>query len=180
MIKIAQLFVILRAEQKTKTGRDSRFGERIEEMRTKFLVFDSKTPMDWMLTVRNFGRSLNSERTWDGNIVWSPDCKTITCKDFKFSISDFSKFASVTLLEKARGSLANLLLAKLLLLGDGETLKKDAPDPKLHALEDLPQESEAGWSFLKYHKNKHIFDTEEKNFVASRMVVRGFSTWASC
>lgn len=152
LIKMAQLFVIRQGIYNIEKGKSDYLSTSIEEMRTRFMTFDGRTPMGWIHGLRAYGRKLSESRTVDGDVVWSSDYQTIVYKDFECSLANFRTFIS-TLLEKARGQLADLFLVQ-----NGQTLEKVAPAVRLFAIKDIPKESRAGWSFLQDERNEHLVD----------------------
>jgi len=152
LIKVAQLLVIKQSIYQVEQGRADYPSTTIEEMRTRFMTYDSRTPMNWIHSLRAYGMRLLAKRTMDGDISWSDDQQTVSYKEFQCSLSNFRKFVSV-LGEKTQEQLSALFLVQ-----DGETLAQVAPAVRLYAIKDNPKETKAGWNFLKCESNDHLFD----------------------
>jgi len=152
LIKIAQFLVIRQAMYDMEGERADHLDTTIEEMRLKFMVRDGRTPVDWILGLRAFGKRLAESKTVDGSIIWSDDLQTVSYKGFETTMKNFKGFVAA-LVEKLRKQLAELFLIQ-----SDEELAEVAPSPRLYATKDLPREAREGWSFLMDERNEHLFD----------------------
>jgi Orsellinic acid/F9775 biosynthesis cluster protein D len=152
LIKVAQLLVIRYSIYEVEQGKVDYVSTAMEEMRTRFMTYDGRTPMGWIHSIRAYGKKLSANRTVDGDISWSDDLQKISYKGFECSLSNFRKFISI-LSKKGKDQLADLFL-----VGEGKTLVDVAPAVRLFAIKDNPKEAAAGWSFLKHEGNEHLFN----------------------
>jgi len=151
-IKIAQFLVIYRGIEDVKNQRADYLSTSMEDMRQRFMTFDGRTPMAWILGLRAYGKKLAESRAMNGDIIWSEDCKTVMWRQFSCSMSNFRGFV-MAMLNQAKAR-----LGKLFLLQDNEKFEDVVPAPRLYAIKDDPSVSKANWSFLADRRNEHLFD----------------------
>src|SRR5579859_849716 len=135
VIKVAQLLVIWQSIQDVKDGKADYPSTSIEDMHNRFMTFDGRTPMAWILGLRAYGKKLAEARTTDGDIVWSNCYKSISFKGFDCTLSNFRCFV-MTLLKKVQEQMASLFLIQA-----GEKMEIIIPVVRLFAIKDIPRES---------------------------------------
>jgi len=89
MIKMAQLLVIQRSVQAVEDGTVDYPGISLEQMRLRFMTFEGRTPMSWILGLRQYAKKLGDTMTAQGYIVWSEDDEKLSFKDFQCTLTNF-------------------------------------------------------------------------------------------
>jgi hypothetical protein len=135
LIKIAQFTVIQQSIYFTSSGKNDHLCQGLKPMRDRFLLADGRSPMAWMLKMRQFGLYLTQHQTVDGYVVWSPDNQKITFGKFETTMTDFRMFVSL-MMQKG-----NDLLAQLFLLPDGQDLRDPEVSPTSYRFVLIPRSS---------------------------------------
>jgi hypothetical protein len=67
-------------------------GDRLDEMRERFLIYGSRSPFNWVLRLRAYGKKIRNNTISLGYIHWSDDNETLYYKDLKLRMADFRDF----------------------------------------------------------------------------------------
>ena len=86
-IKIAQMLTLQYCFEQEEDGDVESCAELLKQLYTRFLMVSTLTPMDWVLQLRLYGRSINSRITAAGCINWVGDI--VIYEEIKLSMSDF-------------------------------------------------------------------------------------------
>ena len=97
---MAQLFVVQQGITDIEDGLADYPSTSIKEMRNRFMTFDGRTPIGWILGLRAYGKKLADARTNDGDIVWSDNYQKITYKEFECTLSNFRSFMATLMKHK--------------------------------------------------------------------------------
>lgn len=148
LIKIAQLLVIQRAVAATECGEAEFPADMIDEMRERFLLYGSRSPMNWMLRLRSYGKQVRNHTTPLGYIQWSEDNQVLSYKNLILSMPDFRRFI------REQVAIAQSQLEDLCLLCVDESRELTIPELFLHDIRDDPTNNTRNWSFLNDPRNK--------------------------
>ncbi|KAF4637121.1 hypothetical protein G7Y89_g978 [Cudoniella acicularis] len=72
-IKMAQLLVLQRAVVAAECGETQFPSEALDEMQDRFMVLESRSPMNWALKLRAYGKKIRESITCLGSLIWSVD-----------------------------------------------------------------------------------------------------------
>ena len=151
LIKIAQLLVIQRAVAAAECGEADFPADLIDEMRERFLVYGSRSPMNWMLRLRCYGKQVRNHTTPLGYIQWSEDNQILSYKNFTLNMRDFRRFI------REQVSTAQSQLEDLCLLCVDESRESTIPELFLQDIRDDPTNNTRNWCFLNDPRNKAAF-----------------------
>jgi hypothetical protein len=73
LVKIAQLLIAQHAVMESKAGHTQFPNELITEMQDHFMVYGSKSPMNWILNLRAYSAKLRDSTTCLGFVEWLDD-----------------------------------------------------------------------------------------------------------
>jgi hypothetical protein len=147
IVKIAQLLVLQRAVVAAETGETEYPAEMLEVMQDRFIVYGSRSPINWVQKLRVYGKKIRDSTTSLGYIVWSDDGQELEYKGLKFSIAALKQFV------RQQVNLAQDQLQQLLLIHAEEAREEVVPILRLHDLKDDPSLSRLGQSFLTDPRN---------------------------
>ncbi|KAF3032331.1 hypothetical protein E8E12_004059 [Didymella heteroderae] len=82
----------------------------LDEMRERFMIHGSRSPFNWVLQLRAYGKKIRNSSTSLGYIYWSDDHERLTYKQLELSIADFKKFVA-TQVALAQSELEQLFLS---------------------------------------------------------------------
>lgn len=148
LIKIAQLLVIQRAVSAAECGEADFPADLIDEMRERFLVYGSRSPMNWMLRLRSYGKQVRNHTTPLGYIQWSEDDQVLSYKNLTLSMADFRRFI------REQVAIAQSQLEDLCLLCVDESRESTIPELVIHNISDDPTNNTRNWSFLNDPRNE--------------------------
>jgi hypothetical protein len=147
IVKIAQLLVLQRAVVAAESGETEYPAEMLEVMQDRFIVYGSRSPINWVQKLRVYGKKIRDSTTSLGYIVWSDDGQELEYKGLKFSIAALKQFV------RQQVNLAQDQLQQLLLIHAEEAREEVVPILRLHDLKDDPSLSRLGQSFLTDPRN---------------------------
>jgi hypothetical protein len=99
-----------------------------------FMVASTAGPMDWMMSLRAYGRAIAKQGTADGFVVWDEDGR-LTYKDKRFSMAQVSGMVHELMREAGE-------------ILEGELLFKEGPPIPWASIRDTPAKAREGWCFL--------------------------------
>ncbi|KAI5364340.1 hypothetical protein J4E82_011544 [Alternaria postmessia] len=108
-VEISQMLVILMSVLVAEEGQIEHRSDVLDEMRERFMIHGSRSPFNWVLRLRGYGKKIRNSSTSLGYIYWSDDHERLTYKQLELSIADFKKFAA-TQVELAQSELEQLFL----------------------------------------------------------------------
>jgi hypothetical protein len=100
-VKVSQMLVVQSAVLAVENGLCDNPGDRLNEIRERFLIYDSRSPFNWVLRLRAYGKKIRNNTTSLGYIHWSDDNETLYYKDLELRMADFRDFvwAEIELLQ---------------------------------------------------------------------------------
>jgi hypothetical protein len=119
--------------------------QALEEMQERFMVYNTRSPMNWIQKLRTCGKNICNTTTGLGHIVWSDDRERLSYIGLELSMTGLRDFISEQV-KAAEVQLHSLLYSS----GDSAT---SLPPLDLGSLKDNPAVSTAGWSFLSDPRN---------------------------
>jgi hypothetical protein len=150
MIKMAQMLVIQRAVVAAESEETEYPAQALEEMQDRFMVYGSRSPINWAQKLRTYGKKIRDSTTSLGFIIWSDDGQHLSYKDFELDMAQLKVFVSTQV------ELAQAQLQELLLIHPDEVRESVVPALSLHSLKDDPTISRNGWSFLQDPRNGQL------------------------
>jgi hypothetical protein len=121
--------------------------EVLDVMQDRFMAYGTRSPMNWALKLRAYGKKIQDTTTALGHIVWSGDGEELSYKGLELTITALRRFI-VDQVEIAQSQLHELLL-----VNSEESREDVVPALVLRALKDDPTINEPGWSFLNDARN---------------------------
>ena len=126
--------------------------DMLEEMQARFMHFEGRTPMAWILGLREHGKKIRTYTTNQGYIIWSDNAEVVGLKNFECSMTDFRKFV------RTEVAAAQTELEALFLLHGHEAREDILPAMRLVDIKDNPAESGPDWYFIHDPRNGHLVD----------------------
>jgi hypothetical protein len=151
-IKLAQFLVAQRSVIGAIEGEVDFPSELLDKMQDRFMVFGSRSPIEWALKLRRYGRSVRDTTTAHGIITWSDDGDTISLKNISVNLPSLRWFL------RDQVSAAQDLLEGLLLIPpgyDGDRAEM-VPQVDVRGLKEDASTSTPGWSFLDHPENTQL------------------------
>ncbi|KAJ9655720.1 hypothetical protein H2201_008738, partial [Coniosporium apollinis] len=155
-IKMAQMLVMQRAVRASDLGEVDFPAELLDEMQDRFMVYGSRSPMNWAQKLRTYGAKVRDNTTSLGFIIWSDDGQHLSYKDFELDMQQLRWFV------RDQVDLAQAQLEELLLVHPEEVREDVVPAINMHGIKDNPSVSEAGWSFLSDGRNQEQFGNHDR------------------
>lgn len=155
-IKLAQFFVALRAVVEMEEGHVDFASDRLIEMQDRFMVYGSRSPIEWALKLRAYCRVVRDTTTVYGSIAWSDDGQSVSFRDVDLDIPQLRWFLRDQV-ETAQKTLEKLLL---MFPQQGDRREKIVPALDIHALKDDFSINTPGWSFLQDPRNHQLLSKE--------------------
>jgi hypothetical protein len=147
LIKIAQMLVLQRAVAAAEGGETEYPAQMIEVMQDRFMVYGSRSPINWAQKLRVYGKKIRDSTTSLGYIIWSDGGQKLNYKDLELSMLGLKQFVRQQV-EFAQDQLQQLLLIH------GEEAREDViPMLRLQDLKDNPALNQLGQSFLTDPRN---------------------------
>ena len=147
LIKVGQVLVIQRAVMGAEDGEADHPADLLDEMRDRFMIHGSRSPFNWALRLRAYGKAIRNNTTSLGYICWSEDKERLSYRATEFGMGDFKAFI------KTETELIYRQLEDLLLVNQEEKMEEVVPKLNLRRIKDVPKENARGWSFLKDERN---------------------------
>jgi hypothetical protein len=153
-VKIAQLLVVQRVVLAVEEDEVDHIADVLEVMQDRFMVYGTRSPMNWALKLRAYGKKIQDTTTGLGSIIWSDDGEDLTYKGLELRMTALKRFV-------AHGvEMCQTQLHELLLVNPEEDREDVVPALNLRALKDDPTASQPGWSFLKDSRNIYLHGRE--------------------
>jgi hypothetical protein len=146
-VKLSQLLVVQRAVLAVEEDEVDHAADILDVMQDRFMVYGTRSPMNWALKLRAYGKKIQDTTTGLGHIIWSDDGEELKYKGLEMTMTTFRRFVSHQV------EIAQSQLHELLLVNPEENREDVVPTLALRDLKDDPTVSEAGWSFLKDSRN---------------------------
>ena len=150
MVKIAQLLVLQRAVAAAETGETEYPADMLEVMQDRFMVYGSRSPINWIQKLRVYGKKIRDSTTSLGYIVWSDDGQELEYQGLRLSMAGLKQFI------RQQVNLAQEQLQQLLLIHAEEAREDVVPVLRLQDLRDDPALSQLGQSFLTDPRNSTL------------------------
>lgn len=80
LVKMAQLLVLRQAIAASEAGECEYPAEALDEMQERFMVYGTRSPMNWIQKLRTYGKKITDTTTGLGRIVWSDDGEELSYK----------------------------------------------------------------------------------------------------
>jgi hypothetical protein len=147
LVKMAQLLVLRQAIAAKEAGECEYPAQALEEMQERFMVYNTRSPMNWIQKLRTYGKKIIDTTTGLGHIIWSEDAENLSYKGLKLSMMGLKDFV-VQQVKTAEAQLHSLLQ-----VCSDEESRIVIPALDLRSLKDNPAVSTPGWSFLQDPRN---------------------------
>lgn len=152
LIKLAQFLVAQRAVIGAVEGEVDFPSELLEKMQDRFMVFGSRSPIEWALKLRRYGRSVRDTTTAHGIITWSDDNDTISLKNTTLNLPSLRWF-----LRDEVAAVQDLLEGVLLIPPGYDSDRAEmVPPVNIRALKEDASIDTPGWSFLDHPDNTQL------------------------
>lgn len=149
---IIQLLLYLEAQHEADlemaAGRNDSFHGLLKQSCRKWLVNSQPTPSAEILSWRLYASEVNATTVPPGWTSWSEDGLTITHLDVSLSMHEWQ-----ALVRKVLGQAAGLFQSLVL-------DQADCPRPRAHHLQDVPEQTRPGFSFVQDPRNGLKFHRE--------------------
>jgi hypothetical protein len=66
----------------------------LDVMQERFMVFGTRSPMNWVFKLRSYGKQVCDSTTALGHITWSDDGQEVSYKKLKIDMMAFKRFVS--------------------------------------------------------------------------------------
>ena len=147
LIKIGQILVIQRSVVAAAEGEIEHPADILDEMRERFMIHGSRSPFNWALRLRAYGKKIRNSTTSLGYIQWSEDKEKLSYKTTELPLQHFKEFVRMEV------ELAQTQMENLLLLHPDECKEATVPAFRLRHLKDDPSNNTRSWSFLVDSRN---------------------------
>jgi hypothetical protein len=147
LVKMAQLLVLRQAIATKEAGECQHPAQALEEMQERFMVYNTRSPMNWIQKLRTYGKKICNTTTGLGHIVWSDDGENLSYIGLELSMTGLRNFISQQV------KTAEVQLHSLLYSGGDIDSSTFLPPLDLDGLKDNPAVSTPGWSFLSDPRN---------------------------
>lgn len=148
LIKIGQILVIQRSVLAAEEGDVEHPANLLDEMRERFMIYGSRSPFNWALRLRAYGKKICNRTTSLGYIGWSDDKEQLSYKSTELRMDRFQGWV------RTEVELIQTQLEDLLLLHPDERKEDIVPGFILHRLKDNPSKNTRSWSFLVDPRNQ--------------------------
>lgn len=148
LIKIGQVLVVQRSVLAASEGEVEHPADLLDEMRERFMIHGSRSPFNWALRLRAYGKKVRNSTTSLGYIQWSEDKESLSYKTTELRMNGFKEFVQTQV------ELIQAQLEDLLLLHHDECREDTVPTFVLRRLKDDPSQNARSWSFLADPRNR--------------------------
>lgn len=93
-VKISQMLVIQMSVMMAEDGKIEHPADALDEMRERFMIHGSRSPFNWVLRLRAYGKKIRNSSTSLGYIYWSDDHERLTYKQLDLNVADLKKFVA--------------------------------------------------------------------------------------
>lgn len=132
LVKMAQLLVLRQAIAAKEAGECEHPAQALEEMQERFMVYNTRSPMNWIQKLRTYGKKIRDATTDLGFIVWSDDGERLSYLGLELGMAQLRRFMRKQL------DLAQAQLEEILLLHPNEGREGVVPALCLADLKDNP------------------------------------------
>jgi hypothetical protein len=153
-VKMAQLLVVQRAVLAVDEDEVDHAADILDAMQDRFMAYGTRSPMNWVLKLRAYGKKIQDTTTGLGHIIWSDDGEELSYKGLELTMTALRKFISHEV------EIAQSQLHELLLVNPEENREDVVPALALRTLKDDPTVTKPGWSFLKDPRNTALHGHE--------------------
>ncbi|OZJ01757.1 hypothetical protein BZG36_05718 [Bifiguratus adelaidae] len=170
-VKVAQLLVVQQSVLSAEENEVDYPSEKLEELHTRFMTFNCRSPFAWALMLRAFGKKLRIYATTQGKIRWSEDGEQVSLADeFECTMTAFRSFI------KRQVEESHIELATLFLLARNQFRSELLPALRLVDIKDNPAEAKPGWYFIHDPRNQHLPKGEKwmRNRILGNPVLRNY------
>ena len=136
------MLVVQRSVLAADEGEVEYPADLLDEMRERFIIHGSRSPFNWALRLRAYGKKVRNSTTSLGYIQWSEDKESLSYKITELRMNGFKDFI------RTEVELIQAQLEDLLLLHADECKEDTVPSFILRRLKDNPAENARSWSFL--------------------------------
>ena len=151
---MAQFLVAQRAVVGVQEGEADFPSESLDRMQDRFMVYGSRSPVEWALKLRAFGRGVQDQRTAQGFILWSDNGENISFKGAELNITSLRWFL------RDQVEAVQALLEKLLLVSPFELREDVVPSLDIRQLKDDASIDAPNWSFLDDPRNAQLLGND--------------------
>ena len=137
-MKIAQLLVLQRAVVAAETGETEYPADMLEVLHDRFMVYGSRSPINWVQKLRVYGKKIRDSTTSLGYMVWLDDGQELEYRGLQFSMTGLKQFV------RQQVTQAQDQLQQLLLIHAEEAREDVIPKLRLQDLKDDPALSRLG------------------------------------
>ena len=109
VVKIAQLLVLQRAVVAAETGETEYPADMLEVLHDRFMVYGSRSPINWVQKLRVYGKKIRDSTTSLGYMVWLDDGQELEYRGLQFSMTGLKQFVRQQVTQ-AQDQLQQLLL----------------------------------------------------------------------
>jgi hypothetical protein len=93
-VKLSQLLVIQRAVLAIDEDEVDHVSEILDVIQDRFMVYGTRSPMNWALKLRAYGKKIQDTTIALGHIVWSDDGEELNYKGLELIITALQRFVS--------------------------------------------------------------------------------------
>ena len=180
-VKLSQLLVVQRAVIAVETDEVDHAADILDAMQDRFMVYGTRSPMNWALKLRAYGKKIRDTTTALGHIIWSDDGEELSYKGLELTMTGLRRFIfnQVNIIQSQ--------LHELLLVNPEEDRADIVPTLVLRAIKDDPTTSDPGWSFIKDSRNTALHGHESwllnrvarTDWLQDEVFVKG-GAWKGC
>src|SRR5438045_878406 len=138
VVKIAQLLVLQRAVVAAETGETEYPADMLEVLHDRFMVYGSRSPINWVQKLRVYGKKIRDSTTSLGYMVWLDDGQELEYRGLQFSMTGLKQFV------RQQVTQAQDQLQQLLLIHAEEAREAVIPKLRIQDLKDDPALSRLG------------------------------------
>jgi hypothetical protein len=93
-VKLSQLLVVQRAVLAVDEDEVDHASEILDVIQDRFMVYGTRSPMNWALKLRAYGKKIQDTTTALGYIVWSDDGEELSYKGLELTMTALRRFVS--------------------------------------------------------------------------------------
>jgi hypothetical protein len=149
-VKVSQMLVVQCAVLAVEDGTRDSPADLLDEMRDRFMIHGSRSPFNWALRLRAYGKQVRNSTTSLGYIHWSDDDETLFYKGLELRMTDLREFVRLEV------ELLQTQLEDLLLLHPDEDRHTVVPLFEARELRDNAANASNGWNFLRDPRNQAV------------------------
>ncbi|KAH3955985.1 hypothetical protein HBI26_254390 [Parastagonospora nodorum] len=124
-VKISQMLVIRMSVTMSKDGEIEHPADVLDEMRERFLMHGTRSPFNWVLRLRAYGKRIRNSTTSLGYIYWSDDHEKLTYKQLEMTMAGFKAFVRTEVAINNKAKPRRSTRAKILEKGPGQVFSHE-------------------------------------------------------